>query len=95
MEEPKTKNYREYHKGTHTQVKREGGVMCLNPSCVSGTGGCEHCGWNTVEAERRKKIPLEEYIHEVKDKDGNVVSREKRRRKFLGLRNSTGEADSQ
>ena len=54
---PKTRKI--YHKGTPRQVKREGGVVCTNPSCISGVGEyCQSCGFNIEEAERRKALPL-------------------------------------
>lgn len=84
-----------YHRGIPSVVKRENGVMCLYPtseSCPFGLEYCERCGWNTKEAERRKMIPLEEYTHEVRNKLGEVVLTEKRRRKFLNIRPRTEQA---
>jgi hypothetical protein len=78
------KRMREYHKGTPQTVERADGIQCTNPCCTSGECDyCRICGFNTEEAERRRKIPMTEYTYEVKDGEGNVVATETRRRKFL------------
>ena len=75
-----------YNSGIPKSVQRANGVICLNPSCVSGESGCDRCGWNQIEAERRKNIPLTEYTEKITNKDGEVVATETRRRKLIGRR---------
>lgn len=75
----------DYHKGQPRIVERPNGVQCTNPICTSGDGDyCNWCGFNTKEASRRKHIPLTEYIHAVKDDDGNIVATQTLRCKFVG-----------
>lgn len=85
MEKTKNSKYANYHKGTPARIRRDGGIICTNPACTVGVSYyCKRCGFNAEEAELRKRIPLEEYEFEIKDKDGNVIGNEIRRRKNLG-----------
>ena len=66
-------------------ITRENGVRCLNPRCAKQKG-CELCGWNEEEAERREGIPLTSYDVVIVDESGNVENQTTFRRKYLGLK---------
>ena len=70
-------------------VVRKNGVICRNPECKYEGADCETCGWNTVEAERRGRLPLVGYVVETVDEHGNLIKRTRMRRKCVGCYKDT------